>query len=223
MNRDILTEEERQIITEAGFGKECGIRGKAALLVIDAQEKFIGPNVPTLEAIKTSRLAIGSKAWKALREIRRVLALSREKNIPVIFTRALAHKKASDNNPFLKKTDPNMNSIPESASDIVLPVEEKDIVIDKVCPSAFFETELDEVIKRLNIQSVIVTGFVTSGCVRATVIDAFSRGLNVVIPEECVQDRLPTIHEMTLVDLDLKYADVISTKALLEMLSNSIV
>ncbi len=218
MKRELLTEEELQIIEEAGFGKKCGIEGKTALLVIDVQNKFIGPDLPTLEAIKTSRLALGHNAWKALDPIKKVIAQCRQKDIPIIFTRAIASSRPEEN-PFMKKAGGAAMVLPENASDIALPVAENDIVIDKVCPSAFFRTELDEIITRLGIQTVIVTGFVTSGCVRATVIDAFSRRLNVIIPEECVQDRFPTIHEMTLLDLSLKYADVISTEQLTVSLS----
>ena len=83
-------------------------------------------------------------------------------------------------------------------------------VITKVFPSAFFGTTLASYLTAARCDSVIVTGASTSGCVRATTVDAVSHGFNVVIPREAVGDRFEDAHRQSLADMDLKYADVVS-------------
>jgi maleamate amidohydrolase len=87
--------------------------------------------------------------------------------------------------------------------------EPKDIVVTKSKPSAFFGTPLASMLVYLGVDTLVVTGMVTSGCVRATVIDAFSHNYRVIVPLECVADRSPTSHQVNLFDIDMKYADVL--------------
>jgi len=82
-------------------------------------------------------------------------------------------------------------------------------VITKTKPSAFFGTPLASILTYLGIDTIVLGGMVTSGCVRATVIDAFSHNYRVIVPLECVADRSPTSHEVNLFDIDMKYADVL--------------
>jgi len=84
-----------------------------------------------------------------------------------------------------------------------------DIVITKSKPSAFFGTPLASMLTYLGVDTVVVTGMVTSGCVRATVIDAFSHNYRVIVPLQCVADRSPTSHQVNLFDIDMKYGDVL--------------
>jgi maleamate amidohydrolase len=84
-----------------------------------------------------------------------------------------------------------------------------DIVVTKSKPSAFFGTPLASMLTSLGVDTLVVTGMVTSGCVRATVIDAFSHNYRVVVPLECVADRSATSHQVNLFDMDMKYADVL--------------
>ena len=91
----------------------------------------------------------------------------------------------------------------------------RDVVFDKYKPSVFFGTQLESMLRVDGVETVIVTGMTTSGCVRATAVDAFSYNYNVVVPVECVADRSQVSHEVTLFDLDTKYADVVSLEELL--------
>lgn len=81
-------------------------------------------------------------------------------------------------------------------------------MVRKRRPSAFFGTELASLLVHHRVDTVVLCGMVTSGCVRATAVDAFSHGLRVVIPEECVADRVRLPHAVALFDIDMKYGDV---------------
>lgn len=96
---------------------------------------------------------------------------------------------------------------------------EHDIILHKRMASAFFETHLASFLTFHRIDSVIVTGGATSGCVRATVVDAMSYGYRVIVPEECVADREEGPHYAALYDIALKYGDVAATGAVLESLA----
>ncbi len=95
---------------------------------------------------------------------------------------------------------------------------ETEVVIEKTKPSAFFGTPLLSYLIQGAVDHVIVAGTTTSGCVRATVLDAFSNNLGVTIPEECVFDRFPTSHAIELFDMDSKYADVLPLAEVLAQL-----
>jgi maleamate amidohydrolase len=85
-----------------------------------------------------------------------------------------------------------------------------DIVLVKQYPSAFFATPLASILASLKIDTLILTGCSTSGCVRATAVDGVSSGFNVIVPRECVGDRHPAPHEANLFDINAKYGDVVS-------------
>ena len=84
-----------------------------------------------------------------------------------------------------------------------------EVVLTKSKPSAFFGTQMASLLTYFRVDTTIVTGMVTSGCIRATVVDAFSHNYRVVVPIECVADRSETSHQMNLFDMDMKYADVL--------------
>ena len=87
-----------------------------------------------------------------------------------------------------------------------------EVVIRKIKPSAFFGTPLASYLNELKIDSLVITGCTTSGCVRATVVDAFSLNYRVVIPSDGVFDRFELSHQVSLFDLSLKYADVVTSQ-----------
>ena len=83
------------------------------------------------------------------------------------------------------------------------------MVIVKYRPSAFFDTPVETLLRGAEVDTVIVCGASTSGCVRATVVDAFSRDFRVIVPVECVSDRVEFSHAAALADIDAKYGDVL--------------
>ena len=95
-------------------------------------------------------------------------------------------------------------------------VSEKDVIYLKKMPSAFFETPLQSLCVWHKIDTVILTGGSTSGCIRATAVDSLSRGYRTIVPEECVADKHESYHFSNLTDLSIKYADVMDVKEVLE-------
>jgi maleamate amidohydrolase len=93
-----------------------------------------------------------------------------------------------------------------------------DLMLHKRMASAFFETHLASYLIYNRVDCVIVTGGATSGCLRATVVDAMSHGFRVVVPEDCAADREESAHYASLYDIAQKYADVLTSEAVLEML-----
>jgi nicotinamidase-related amidase len=98
--------------------------------------------------------------------------------------------------------------------------EPDDVVVAKKKPSVFFGTPLQSYLTYWNVDTTIITGMVTSGCVRATVVDAFSHNYYVVIPEECVADRGDISHRVSLFDMHMKYADVLPVAQVEEYLKS---
>jgi len=96
----------------------------------------------------------------------------------------------------------------------------EDFVISEKMPSVFFGTNLTILLTRLQIDTLIVTGCTTSGCVRATVVDGCSSGYRVIVPRECVGDRAQVPHEVNLFDMDQKYADVVPLQEVISYLES---
>lgn len=95
----------------------------------------------------------------------------------------------------------------------------KDVIYLKKMPSAFFETQLQSLLVWHQVDTVIITGGSTSGCIRATAVDSLSRGYRTIVPEECVADKHESYHFANLTDLSLKYADVLDVQDVFDWLS----
>lgn len=100
--------------------------------------------------------------------------------------------------------------------------ESRDVIYTKRMPSAFFETPLQSLLVWHQVDTVIVTGGSTSGCVRATAVESLSRGYRTIVPEECVADKHESYHYANLTDLHLKYADVMKVQGVLDWLDGQI-
>lgn len=97
----------------------------------------------------------------------------------------------------------------------------KDVVYLKKMPSAFFETQLQSLLVWHQVDTVVITGGSTSGCIRATAVDSLSRGYRTIVPEECVSDKHESYHYANLTDLSLKYADVVDVSEVAAWLSQN--
>jgi nicotinamidase-related amidase len=210
---DILSEQDKAVIEQAGYSQRGavswesrGLGQRPVVLVIDMQQLTCGPNVPILEAIKLYRTAQGEIAWATIERIKPVLAVARQVNVPIIYTRVIPRSYGPD----------------DEAVQIVEPLTPAadDLVIDKNYASAFYGTALLSQLVRRQVDTVIVVGNTTSGCVRATAIDAQQHGFSVVIPEACVFDRIEASHKASLLDLWMKYAQVSSTAQVVDYLQN---
>jgi len=138
----------------------------------------------------------GEIAWNAIDHIEPFLEFSRNHEIPVTYTRVVPSSY----------DDPNHEDL--DIVDAVAP-KEGETVINKSYASAFYGTDLLSRLVRGGHDSVIIVGNSTSGCVRATAIDAQQNGFNVVLPQECVFDRIEASHKIALMDLWMKYAEVL--------------
>lgn len=203
----------------AGFGKPVGMGQRPALLIIDVQYRTVGTTPTPFEtAVEEFPTSCGEVGWAAVGNIARLLAAFRENDWPVLYPH-VAPKKSYDSGRLGAKV-PAIMDIPSKGYEFVSEVapEEGDILVPKRHPSAFFGTPLVSYLVEAGVDSLVVTGCTTSGCVRSSVTDAFSYNFRVSVPADAVYDRSPVVHEVNLFDMAQKYADVTTTDALLAAL-----
>ena len=210
---DILTAVDREVIRRGGYGKSRGLGEHPVLMIIDPQYNYTGADRPILDQISEWPSGVGESSWRAIAHIKRLLTVSRHKNIPIIYTRQIATNIAFDG--FATKTDREQSQYLKGAkgTEIVdeLAPEKGDLVIDKSYSSAFYGTPLLSFLIKLRADTLIVTGGTSSGCIRATCVDAVTRNFNVAVVEDCVYDRISVSHKVALLDLWMKYCDVITS------------
>lgn len=207
-----LTDLDRRVIELGGYAQR-GQRepGKSALLVIDVTYAFCGDRPqPILESVRRFRNSSGEAAWEAVAAIQNLIQAAREGNRPVIYTRGLRPSEGVSKGRWASKNSRATEDL-DHHHDIVSPIapEPGDIVLPKAKPSAFFGTPLTAILVDLRVDSLVVCGGTTSGCVRATVVDAFSYNYGLSVVREATFDRIQASHAVALLDMDMKYADVI--------------
>lgn len=211
----LIPESEMAVFRAAGYGRRGEWGRRPALLVVDVNYNFIGDRPePILESIKRWRNSCGEIGWQAIPRIAELLQAARHAAVPVFYstqgyrpTRLSAGSWAQKNARVLTDSEERQQMGAEIVKEIApLPDE---VVIRKNKPSAFFGSPLVSHLVGLGIDTVVIAGTTTSGCVRATAVDAFSYDYRVVVVEDCVFDRSPTSHAITLFDLQAKYADVV--------------
>jgi len=217
----IVTEEEERRYAHAGFGG-AGVWGKKpALLIIDVQYRTVGTTPkPYWEAIEEYPTSCGEAGWAAVAQIAPLLALFRDKGFPVLYPHVAPKNAATDGGRLAEKI-PSIMGIDATGYAFVHEIapQEGDVLLPKKHPSAFFGTPLTSHLIDLGVDTLVVTGCTTSGCVRASVTDAFALNFRVVVPEDCVYDRAPTAHAVNLWDMNAKYADVMPVADVMARLS----
>lgn len=216
---EIIDDLTRQRYDAAGFGRPVGLGTRPGLLIIDVQYRTTGTSPkPFDEALEEFTTSCGEVAWDAVANIRRLLELFREKGWPVLYP-YVAPKKAFDAGALGAKV-PGIMDIPDQGYEFhpdIAPLE-GEVLLPKRHPSAFFGTPLLSYLVQSGIDSLVVTGCSTSGCVRGSAVDAFSYNYKVAVPSDAVYDRSPLVHEVNLFDMGQKYADVSTTDELLASL-----
>ena len=205
----IISEEEEKRYEAAGFGRPSGIGTRPALLIIDVQYRTTGTQrVPFFEALKEYKTSCGDVAWHAVDHIAPLLRLFRRQGFPVLYP-YVSPKQSFDGGRLAEKV-PALMQIPMAGYEFVKEVAPApdDVLLPKKHPSAFFGTPLVSYLVERQIDTLVVTGCTTSGCVRGTVVDGFAYNFKVLVPEECVYDRSPVSHAVNLFDMASKYADV---------------
>jgi len=210
--RSAIPAEEWDLYRAAGFGNSVGLGRSPALLIIDVQYRTIGDEpLPIAESVaRHYRTSCGEAGWRAVEQIARLLPVVREAGIPVVYP-YVATKETIDAGRTGQKI-PSLLEVPDRGYEFVRDVapEPGDLLIPKRHPSAFFGTALVSYLIDLKVDTVLLTGCTTSGCVRASASDAFAYNFNCAVIEECVYDRSPTSHNVNLFDIQSKYGDVIS-------------
>jgi len=215
----IVPSDEQKIYGAAGFGRRAGFGRKPALLIIDVQNRSIGTSPrPIHEAIKEYPTSCGEIGWAAVEHIAGILKDFRARGWPVIYP--FVSPKESFDKGRISDRVPSVMGIQRRGYDFVEKVApvEGDILLPKKHPSAFFGTPLASYLIEAGVDTLVVTGVTTSGCIRATVIDAFSYNFRAVVPHEAVYDRSQISHAVNLFDMAAKYADVVSVAELREQL-----
>jgi nicotinamidase-related amidase len=203
--RDLVGERDREILEAAGYGHAVGLGAAPALLVVDVTYGFVGRTPqPVLESIRTYPSSVGAPGWVAIEVIGRLLAVARTAGVPVLYSAGTGERgRWVDKRPVHARQPPDACAI----VDRIAP-RPGETVIRKGKPSAFFGSPLAERLTELGVDSLIVCGGTTSGCVRATVVDAFSYDYRVTVVEDAVFDRVELSHAAALLDMEHKYADV---------------
>ncbi|MFC1902987.1 isochorismatase family protein [Chloroflexota bacterium] len=191
-----------------------------ALLVIDVTTEFIGSKPqPVLQSVDEYKTSCGEAGWVILPTIKKLQEACRAKGMPVIFTvadvsaRRFTIGAAKVSGPE-KVHDPKANEIAE----MIKPLPDE-LVIPKTRASGFFGTPLLSCLRTMNKDTLLIVGGTTSGCLRATVVDAFSYGFRCFIVEEGIFDRFELSHLVNLFDMNAKYADVITLNEALDYIN----
>jgi maleamate amidohydrolase len=186
---------------EAGIKQRLGFGTRPAVLVVDLGRAFTDPNHP-----------LGSDLDDVIDANLRLLDRARERAIPIIFTTIAFHPSMADAGVWVHKSPVLRELLVGTRAveiDDRLGVRDGEPVVVKKGASAFFGTNVASMLAARRVDTVIVTGVSTSGCVRATMVDAVQYGFRGIVPRECVGDRAEEPHEASLFDIDAKYGDVL--------------
>jgi len=218
----VIGEDEIDRYAKAGFGGEGGIGARPALLIIDVQYRTVGTtSKPYWDAIKEYPTSCGDVGWDAVGNIAKLVALFRQKGFPILYPHVAPKNSATDGGRLAAKI-PSIMGIDAKGYDFVeeiAPVK-GDVLLPKKHPSAFFGTPLVSHLVDLGVDTLIVTGCTTSGCVRSSVTDAFAYNFKVLVPDDAVYDRSPTSHAVNLWDMNAKYADVYPSTGILKLVED---
>jgi len=208
--KDIVNEEILEIY--GAYKRETYVGPRPAVLAIDLYNKaYKGGNRPVIEVNREFAGSCGENAWRAIEPTKKLFAAARAAGVPVIYS--TRHADTSG----VKSTNRNMREEQEEDYHILaeLAPQPGELVIYKERASAFFGTPLVAHLRRMGVDSLIICGESTSGCVRASTVDAYSYGFHNVLVEECTYDRSMLSHKVNLFDLHHKYADVMHVEEVL--------
>jgi nicotinamidase-related amidase len=200
-------DDAREVYRKARITGEVGFGRKAAIVVVDLSYGFTDPGC-----------ILGADLTEVVNHNRRLLDVARDKEIPIFFT-SVAYRDDMGDAGVWREKFPSLDTLKEGTRDVELDGRlgrrPSEPLIVKKYPSAFFGTALDSELRALGVDTLIVTGATTSGCVRATVVDSLQYGFRTIVPEECVGDRAEAPHRSNLFDMGSKYADVMGVEEVL--------
>jgi nicotinamidase-related amidase len=207
------SEREQKFFKSRGFGRTLGFGERPAVVVVDLINGFTRREMP-----------LGSDLDSEIEATVKLLQAARAVSLPIFFTTAYYEEDLADAGVWQRKT-PNLATLKRGTNAVELDARLKrrdhEAVIVKKYASAFFGTDLASRLTSQRVDTVVLAGCTTSGCVRATAVDALQSGFIPVVVREAVGDRSERAHEQSLFDLGQKYADVVDLNSALEHLAHA--
>jgi maleamate amidohydrolase len=198
---------------EEDFGASVGLGDQSALIVIDLINAFTDPDT-----------SLGSDVTDVLEQTERLLKVFREHDLPRYFTTVAFEESYGDAGQFIEKVpalrELQLGTEAVEIDDRVAPVGDERVILKKYA-SAFFGTDLGTELTTDRVDTLVLAGVTTSGCVRATAVDSLQYGYRTIVPADAVGDRADGPHRANLFDIDAKYGDVVKTDDVLEHLSDN--
>ena len=206
MNEDLAANYRGTYEGSLGFGDA------PALILVDFVEAYFDESSPLYAGVDD-----------ALASALRIREAARAADIPVVYTNVVYTEGGADGGVFFRKVpvlEAFLAGNPLGAWPAGLEPAENELVVSKQYPSAFFGTQLAETLRAEGIDTLIITGLTTSGCIRATCVDAMSHGFVPIVVADACGDRHESPHRANLFDMNAKYADVVDETTVIEKLRN---
>ena len=197
-------EDKHRIYEEAELGGRVGFGTRPAVIVVDFQRCFVDPSVPG-----------GGDFASAIKATAKLLEVARARRVPVLFTVVAYDDPPRDAGRFIEKCPTLKYAVDER-----LGRRPDEPIVVKRFASAFFGTTVASYLTGLAVDTVILAGCTTSGCVRASAIDSMQSGFRTILPRQCVADIAVEPHDANLFDIDAKYGDVVDLDAVLARLAD---
>lgn len=198
---------------DSEFGASVGIGDQPALVVIDLINAFTDPET-----------SLGSDVTDVLEQSSRLLEVFREHDLPRYFTTVAFEESYGDAGRFIEKVpalkELQLGTEAVEVDDQVAPVDDERVILKKYA-SAFYGTDLQTELTTHRVDTLVLAGVTTSGCIRATAVDSLQHGYRTIVPSDAVGDRAEGPHQANLYDIDTKYGDVVTTDTVLEHLSTN--
>ena len=189
------------------FGERVGLGDRPALVVVDLVNAFTDP-----------AMELGSDMSDVLTETAKLLEAFRQQELPRYFTTVAFEESYGDAGHFVEKIpalrELRLGSEAAQVDDRVAPLASERVLLKKYA-SAFFGTDLSTELTTAGVDTLVIAGVTTSGCIRATAVDSLQHGYRTVVPADAVGDRAEGPHRANLFDIDAKYGDVVPTEAVL--------
>jgi nicotinamidase-related amidase len=203
-------EETERLYEERDFGEGVGFGEDPALVVIDLINVFTDPETN-----------LGSDLDAVVEQAGRLLAAFREHDLPRYYTTVAFEESYGDAGVFIEKVpalcELRLGTEAVEVDPRIAPEGDERVILKKYA-SAFFGTDLGTELTTDGVDTLVIAGVTTSGCVRATAVDSLQHGYRTVVPEDAVGDRAEGPHRANLFDIDAKYGDVVTTDAVLDHL-----
>ena len=207
----------------SGYARKLFVGPSPALVAVDLYESaYQGGNRPMSDLAKTYPGSCGENAWRAIEPTKRLFAAARAAGIPIFYSTGDTRPESHPGQVNVSATKRRSKAIRDPAMYAIRPEfkpQPSDVVITKQRASVFFGTPLTAHLTQLGVQTLIVCGESTSGCVRASAVDAYSWGYHVTLVEECCFDRSDISHKVNLFDMHHKYCDVMRVDEVVQHLN----